>query len=53
MSGLFSDREFAGDFLAEVGAIDGRIGVANFARVLARCAGDAPTAPACALNACG
>jgi hypothetical protein len=37
MSGLFTWDEFTLDFLAEVSALDGRIGLANFARVLARC----------------
>ena len=36
MGGLFSRDEFAGGFMAEVCALEGRIGMANFALILAR-----------------
>jgi hypothetical protein len=40
------------DFLAEVAAIDGRIGMANFARVLARCDEIGGPAAACPIGGC-
>jgi hypothetical protein len=42
------------DYLAEVAAIDGRIGLANFARVLARCETMlAEDGSACPIGGCG
>ncbi len=50
---MFTPREYAVDFLAEVVAIDGRIGMANFARILKRCDEiEGGTTPACPVGGC-